>query len=100
MFEIMDAQVQGALIKVIGVGGCGGNAINHMIEQSVQGVEFVAINTDAQALRSNKAVTQLQIGTALTKGLGAGAKPEVGYAAALEDRDRIAEILAGVDMGF
>jgi cell division protein FtsZ len=100
MFEIMDTQAQGALIKVIGVGGCGGNAINHMIEQAVQGVEFVAINTDAQALRGNKAVTQLQIGKTLTKGLGAGAKPEVGYAAAMEDRDRLAEILAGVDMVF
>ncbi|HEU0186995.1 MAG TPA: cell division protein FtsZ [Gallionellaceae bacterium] len=100
MFEIMDAQPQGAVIKVIGVGGCGGNAVNHMIEQSVQGVEFVAINTDAQALRSNKAVNQLQIGGSLTKGLGAGARPEVGYAAAQEDRDRIAELLKGVDMVF
>ena len=100
MFEIMDAQPQGALIKVIGVGGCGGNAINHMIEQAVQGVEFVAINTDAQALRGNKAVTQLQIGKTLTKGLGAGAKPEVGQAAAMEDRERIAELLNGVDMVF
>ena len=100
MFEIMDAQIQGAVIKVIGVGGCGGNAINHMIEQEVQGVQFVAINTDAQALRGNKAVTQLQIGKTLTKGLGAGAKPEVGHAAALEDRERIAEILVGVDMVF
>lgn len=100
MFEIMDTQIQGALIKVIGVGGCGGNAINHMIEQEVQGVQFVAINTDAQALRGNKAVTQLQIGKTLTKGLGAGAKPEVGHAAALEDRERIAEILVGVDMVF
>lgn len=100
MFEIMDAQIQGALIKVIGVGGCGGNAINHMIEQAVQGVEFVAINTDAQALRGNKALTQLQIGKTLTKGLGAGAKPEVGQAAAIEDRERIAEILQGVDMVF
>lgn len=100
MFEIMDAQIQGALIKVIGVGGCGGNAINHMIEQEVQGVQFVAINTDAQALRGNKAVTQLQIGKTLTKGLGAGARPEVGHAAAQEDRERIAEILVGVDMVF
>jgi cell division protein FtsZ len=100
MFEIMDAQPQGALIKVIGVGGCGGNAINHMIEQAVQGVEFVAINTDAQALRGNKAPNQLQIGRTLTKGLGAGAKPEVGQAAAMEDRERIAELLAGVDMVF
>ena len=100
MFEIMDAEPQGALIKVIGVGGCGGNAINHMIEQGVQGVEFVAINTDAQALRGNKAVTLLQIGKTLTKGLGAGAKPEVGHAAALEDRENIAAILKNVDMVF
>ena len=100
MFEIIDVQNQGAVIKVIGVGGCGGNAINHMIEQCVNGVEFVAINTDAQALRGNKAPTQLQIGSSLTKGLGAGAKPDVGRAAALEDRERIAEMLSGVDMVF
>jgi cell division protein FtsZ len=100
MFEIMDAQPQGAVIKVIGVGGCGGNAVNHMIEQAVNGVEFVAINTDAQALRGNRARSQLQIGGSLTKGLGAGAKPEVGHAAAMEDRERIAELLEGVDMVF
>jgi len=100
MFEIMDAQHQGAVIKVIGVGGCGGNAVNHMIDQAVNGVEFVAINTDAQALRSNKASSQLQIGSGLTKGLGAGAKPEVGHAAAMEDRERIAQLLEGVDMVF
>ncbi|MBI5918745.1 MAG: cell division protein FtsZ [Nitrosomonadales bacterium] len=100
MFELLDAQPQGAVIKVIGVGGCGGNAVNHMIEQSVQGVDFVAINTDAQALRNNKARTQLQIGGTLTKGLGAGAKPEVGHAAAEEDRERIADMLRGVDMVF
>jgi cell division protein FtsZ len=100
MFEIMDAQIQGAVIKVIGVGGCGGNAVNHMIEQAVNGVEFVAINTDAQALRSNKARSQLQIGGSLTKGLGAGARPDVGHAAAMEDRERIAELLEGVDMVF
>ncbi|MDR2195723.1 MAG: cell division protein FtsZ [Gallionellaceae bacterium] len=98
-FELMD-DVQGAVIKVIGVGGCGGNAVNHMIEQEVQGVEFVAINTDAQALRNNKARTQLQIGSALTKGLGAGARPSVGQAAAEEDRSRIADMLEGVDMVF
>lgn len=100
MFEIMDAQPQGAVIKVIGVGGCGGNAVNHMIDQAVQGVEFVVVNTDAQALRSNKAIHQLQIGSSLTKGLGAGARPEVGYAAAQEDRERIADLLKGVDMVF
>lgn len=99
-YELLDEQVQGAVIKVIGVGGCGGNAVNHMIEQTVNGVEFVAINTDAQALRSNRAGTQLQIGQTLTKGLGAGAKPDVGQAAAEEDRERIAQILNGVDMVF
>jgi len=99
-YELLDEQTQGAVIKVIGVGGCGGNAVNHMIEQTVNGVEFVAINTDAQALRGNRANTQIQIGSALTKGLGAGAKPDVGQAAAEEDRDRIAQILDGVDMVF
>lgn len=100
MFELMDAQPQGAVIKVIGVGGCGGNAVDHMIEQGVQGVEFIAINTDAQALKRSKARMQLQIGSALTKGLGAGAKPEIGQAAAEEDRERIAEIIQGANMVF
>lgn len=100
MFELVDSQPQGAVIKVIGVGGCGGNAVDHMIEQGVQGVEFIAINTDAQALKRSKARTQLQIGSALTKGLGAGAKPEIGQAAAEEDRGRIAEIIQGANMVF
>lgn len=100
MFEIMDTQAQEAVIKVIGVGGCGGNAVDHMIEQGVQGVEFVAINTDAQALKRNKARTQLQIGSSVTKGLGAGAIPDVGRAAAEEDRTRIAEIISGANMVF
>jgi len=101
MFEVLDVQaIQGAVIKVIGVGGCGGNAVNHMIDQAVQGVEFVAINTDAQALRNNKASSQLQIGGTLTKGLGAGAKPEVGEAAAHEDHEKIRALLQGVDMVF
>ncbi len=100
MFEIMDAQLQDAVIKVIGVGGCGGNAVDHMIEQGVQGVEFIAINTDAQALKRNKARTQLQIGATITKGLGAGAIPDVGRAAAEEDRARIAEIINGANMVF
>ena len=99
-FELLDAQPQGAVIKVVGVGGCGGNAVDHMIEQGVQGVEFIAINTDAQALKRSKARVQLQIGSALTKGLGAGAKPEVGQAAAEEDRERIAEIISGANMVF
>ena len=100
MFEIMDAQLQDAVIKVIGVGGCGGNAVDHMIEQGVQGVEFISINTDAQALKRNKARTQLQIGATITKGLGAGAIPDVGRAAAEEDRARIAEIINGANMVF
>lgn len=99
-FELLDAQPQGAVIKVVGVGGCGGNAVDHMIEQGVQGVEFIAINTDAQALKRSQARVQLQIGSALTKGLGAGAKPAIGQAAAEEDRDRIAEIIDGANMVF
>ena len=100
MFEIMDVQTQDAVIKVVGVGGCGGNAVDHMIEQGVQGVEFIVINTDAQALKRSKARTQLQIGVNITKGLGAGAKPSVGQAAAEEDRERIKELLAGAHMVF
>ncbi len=105
MFEIVDVQLQDvqlqdAVIKVIGVGGCGGNAVDHMIEQGVQGVEFIVINTDAQALRRNKARTQLQIGSTITKGLGAGASPDVGRAAAMEDRARIAEMIKGANMIF
>jgi cell division protein FtsZ len=99
-FELLDAQPQGAVIKVVGVGGCGGNAVDHMIEQGVLGVEFITINTDAQALKRSKARVQLQIGTALTKGLGAGAKPQIGQAAAEEDRERIAEIIGGANMVF
>ncbi len=100
MFEVLEAQNQDAIIKVIGVGGCGGNAVDHMIEQGVQGVEFVVINTDAQALKRSRAKTQLQIGATLTKGLGAGAKPSVGQAAAEEDRERIKELLVGANMVF
>lgn len=100
MFEIVDAQLQDAVIKVIGVGGCGGNAVDHMIDQGVQGVEFIVINTDAQALKRNKARTQLQIGATITKGLGAGAIPDVGRAAAEEDRERIAEMVRGANMVF
>ena len=100
MFELMDAETQDAVIKVIGVGGCGGNAVDHMIDSGLTGVEFIAINTDAQALKRNQAKTQLQLGTAVTKGLGAGANPEVGREAALEDRERIAEMIDGADMLF
>ncbi len=100
MIELMDAQTQEAVIKVIGVGGCGGNAVDHMIAQGVQGVEFICANTDAQALKRNQAKTQLQLGGEVTKGLGAGANPEVGRQAALEDRERIAEMISGADMLF
>ena len=100
MFEIMEKDSQEAVIKVIGVGGCGGNAINHMISKNVLGVEFISANTDAQALKKSSATKTLQIGSDITKGLGAGAKPEVGRDAALEDRDRIAEMIDGADMLF
>ena len=100
MFEIVDAQAQEAVIKVIGVGGCGGNAVDHMIMQGVKGVEFISSNTDVQALKRTQAKIQLQLGTSITKGLGAGANPEVGRQAALEDRERIAETIAGADMLF
>jgi cell division protein FtsZ len=101
MFEIIDQAPQdGAIIKVIGVGGCGGNAVEHMIIRGLSGVDFICANTDAQALKRSSARTQLQLGTALTRGLGAGAKPEIGRDAAMEDRDRIGELIAGSDMLF
>lgn len=100
MFEIMEKNAQEAVIRVIGVGGCGGNAVAHMIEKNVEGVEFICANTDMQALKKSKAKTLLQIGVAMTKGLGAGAKPEIGREAALEDRDAIAELIDGADMLF
>lgn len=100
MFEIMDNNTREAVIKVIGVGGGGGNAVDHMISKNVSGVEFISANTDAQALKKSAATTTLQIGTDLTKGLGAGAKPDVGRDAALEDRDHIAEMIEGADMLF
>jgi cell division protein FtsZ len=100
MFEIMEKDLQEAVIKVIGVGGCGGNAIEHMITKNLSGVEFICANTDMQALKKSNAKTVLQIGSEITKGLGAGAKPEVGRDAALEDRDRIAEMIDGADMLF
>ncbi|HEY4127824.1 MAG TPA: cell division protein FtsZ [Gammaproteobacteria bacterium] len=100
MFELMDDMGQNAVIKVVGVGGGGGNAIQYMVSQGVEGVDFVAINTDAQVLRKANAKTTLQIGGSFTKGLGAGANPDVGRQAALEDRDRIEEVLKGADMVF
>ena len=86
MFELMDAYSQNAVIKVIGVGGGGGNAVAHMVQSGIEGVEFLCINTDAQALKHSKVKTSLQIGCNITKGLGAGADPEVGRQAAMEDR--------------
>jgi len=100
MFEIMEKDTQEAVIKVIGVGGCGGNAVEHMMTKHVSGVEFICANTDMQALKKSNAKTVLQIGADITKGLGAGAKPEIGREAALEDRDRIAEVIDGADMLF
>lgn len=101
MFEIIDQTSQdGAVIKVIGVGGCGGNAVEHMIVRGLNGVEFICANTDAQALKRSTAPIQLQLGSNLTRGLGAGAKPEIGRDAAMEDRDRIGELIDGADMLF
>ncbi len=99
-FEIIDNQPQEAVIKVIGVGGCGGNAVEHMIRMGVQGVEFICANTDAQALKRSQVKTQLQLGVNITKGLGAGANPDIGREAALEDRERLAELIEGADMLF
>jgi cell division protein FtsZ len=101
MFEIIDQPTQeGAVIKVIGIGGCGGNAVEHMIARGLCDVEFLCANTDAQALKRSTAGVQLQLGTTLTRGLGAGARPEIGRDAAMEDRDRIAEMIDGADMLF
>ena len=100
MFELMDAYSQNAVIKVIGVGGGGGNAVAHMVTSGIEGVEFMCINTDAQAIKHSKVKTSLQIGCNITKGLGAGADPEVGRQAAMEDRDRIIEMIEGCDMLF
>jgi len=100
MFELMDAYSQSAVIKVIGVGGGGGNAVAHMVTTGIDGVDFMCVNTDAQALKHSKVKTALQIGCNITKGLGAGADAEGGRQAALEDRDRIVELVEGCDMLF
>ena len=89
-----------ALIKVVGIGGGGGNAIEHMMAENIEGVEFICANTDAQALQRSSARTVIQLGEEITKGLGAGANPEVGRQAAEENRDRIREVLEGTDMVF
>ena len=100
MFELMDNYAQNAVIKVIGVGGGGGNAVQHMVKASIEGVDFICANTDAQALKNVPAKTTLQLGNNITKGLGAGADPNVGREAALEDRERIQECIQGADMLF
>jgi len=100
MFEPMMEMSDDAVIKVVGVGGGGGNAVEHMVRESIEGVEFISINTDAQALRKTSVSSVIQIGGDITKGLGAGANPQVGRDAALEDKDRIKELLAGADMVF
>jgi len=100
MFELMDAYSQNAVIKVVGVGGGGGNAVNHMLNANIEGVDFICANTDAQALKNSEVRTVLQLGSNITKGLGAGADPQIGRDAALEDRDRIHEALQGADMVF
>jgi len=100
MFELMDAYSQSAVIKVVGVGGGGGNAVNHMLNANIEGVEFICANTDAQALKNSETRTLLQLGSNITKGLGAGANPAVGREAALEDRERIQEAIQGSDMVF
>jgi cell division protein FtsZ len=100
MFVLADTENQGAVIKVVGVGGGGGNAVTHMINAGIEGVDFICLNTDAQALKHSKVKMGLQIGCNITKGLGAGADPEVGRQAAMEDRDRIIEMIDGSDMLF
>ena len=100
MFELIDNVPQNAVIKVVGVGGGGGNALQHMVVNNVEGVDFICANTDAQALKNVSARTVLQLGSGVTKGLGAGANPLIGREAAIEDRERIAEVLQGSDMVF
>jgi len=99
-FELVENYTPSATIKVLGIGGGGGNAVNQMLEAAIEGVEFISVNTDSQALKSFSGKSTLQIGSSVTKGLGAGANPEVGRQAALEDRDRICELLQGCDMVF
>ncbi|HRA03486.1 MAG TPA: cell division protein FtsZ, partial [Thermomonas sp.] len=99
-FELVEKMAPNAVIKVVGVGGGGGNAVAHMVSSSVDGVEFITANTDSQAIKNCGAKTQLQLGGNVTKGLGAGANPEVGRQAALEDREAIIDALSGADMVF
>jgi len=100
MFELVDGYNTNAVIKVIGVGGGGGNAVSYMIECGIDGVDFICANTDSQALKNARVKTAIQIGCNITKGLGAGANPDLGRQAAMEDRDRIKEAIEGADMLF
>ena len=100
MFELVNKHDQAAVIKVIGVGGGGCNAVDYMYKSSVHGVEFICANTDVQALTASNVPTQLQLGSSITKGLGAGAVPETGRKAALEDRETMLGVLDGADMVF
>jgi cell division protein FtsZ len=100
MFELMDGHSQNAIIKVLGIGGGGGNAVAHMLTSGIEGVDFICANTDSQALKNARVKTGIQIGCNITKGLGAGASPDVGRQAAMEDRDRLQEVIEGTDMLF
>lgn len=100
MFELMDSCSQNAVIKLIGIGGGGGNAVEHMVQSGIEGVEFICTNTDAQALKNMNAKINVQIGSNITKGLGAGADPEIARQAAMEDRERLQEVIDGADMLF
>lgn len=100
MFELMDTSQQNAVIKVVGIGGGGGNAVEHMMAGHIEGVEFICANTDAQALRNSSANTIIQLGETITRGLGAGANPDVGRRSAEEDREKIRTVLTGADMVF
>lgn len=100
MFELADEFSKNALIKVIGVGGGGGNAVEHMLQQNIEGVDFICANTDAQALKKSSVSNILQLGTEITKGLGAGANPEIGKQAANENKDKIIEMIQGADLLF
>ena len=100
MFEVIEGKKQKAIIKVMGVGGCGGNAVDYMIKKNVMGVEFICANTDLQSLKKSQASTIVQIGEILTQGLGAGARPDKGKQASLDDKDKIIESLEGADMLF
>lgn len=100
MFELMDSHSEEAVIKVVGVGGGGGNAVEYMVASNIEGVEFIAANTDAQALRNSSANVTLQLGASVTKGLGAGANPDIGRRSAEEDRETIKKTIQGADMVF